>query len=120
MGERTGDITDECQASKRCQGVALHYRAKHPRPRELLGVGLLPLARGDTGTTFGGGPVPPDEKRHVRREAVGVRRKRWHLYRGGPHLSVRMVASSQKQRASPRGGLSVLHQRAVDQLDPPA
>src|ERR1700758_467516 len=32
MGERTGDIADECQTSKRCEGLALHYRAKNPRP----------------------------------------------------------------------------------------
>ena len=120
MGERTGDITDERQASERREGVAMHHRAKHPCPGELLGVGLLPLARGDTGTAVQGVPIPPDEKWHVRGEAVGVGRERRHLYRGGPDLSVGMLASSQKQRAGPRDGPSVLHQRTVDEFDAPA
>ena len=120
MGQGTRDIADERQANQRRQRMALHHRAEEPCPRELLGMGLFPFARRDARTPPGRGPVPPDEERHVRREAVGVGRKRWHLDRPRPHLSLGMVAPSQEQRAGPRDGLPALEQRGVDEFDAPA
>lgn len=117
MSQRAGHVTHEGQASEWRQWVSPHHRPEQPRPGELAGMRLLPLARRDTGAALRRGAVTLDQEGHVGREITSARRKWQHPNRFRPHLTVGMWTSPQEQRARSCDRLPVLHQRPVDELD---